>query len=71
MKLEISANLKERYKHIHPLVFFRSIEKSNTIGELFDILETLPNYPIVWSEKKKCWLNTKDILQVDKLKRIK
>lgn len=55
--------LKERYSHIHPLIFQRSLDKSKTNGELFDILDTFPQeYPVLWNEKTRRWEHTKDLL---------
>ena len=46
-------SLKDRYQ-VHPLIFQRALESSSSDGELFDILEDLPDtYPIVWDEKKR------------------
>jgi hypothetical protein len=51
------AKLKERYKDLHPLIFHRSVEQAKTDVELFDILDSFPKkYPVVWSDKKKCWV---------------
>ena len=59
--------LKKRFPEIHPLIFHRSVEKANSPGELFDILDTFsPNYPIIWSEEQRCWVYTKDLVQVSK-----
>lgn len=42
----------------------RSVERSNSPGELFDILEDVPNeYPIVWDEATRRWVVTDDLLQ--------
>jgi hypothetical protein len=56
--------LKERYKNIHPLIFHRSLERSRTIVELFDILDSFPEkYPVIWNEEEKCWSYTPDLFQ--------
>lgn len=56
--------LRERYPHVHPLMFQRSMEKSKTQGELFDLLETISReYPIVWCEEEHVWKHTQDLLQ--------
>lgn len=58
-------NLRNKYTNIHPLIFHRSVERAKTAGELFDILDTLPDkYPIVWDENTKRWKTTKDLFQV-------
>ena len=60
----IQVALKERYPHIHPLLFHRSLEKSNTNGELFDLLEEMPTEcPIIWDSSAKKWTHTTDLLQ--------
>jgi hypothetical protein len=52
--------LKEKYSHLHPLIFHRSLERSKTEGELFDILDTCPNeYPLKWDERNFCWRKCK------------
>ena len=57
-------NLKEKYSDIHPLIFQRSKERAKTAGELFDILDAMPTqFPIVWHEKEKKWVTTKDLFQ--------
>lgn len=56
--------LKERYSHLHPLIFQRSLEKAENNAELFDILEIVPDkYPIVWDDEKRAWVFTDDLLQ--------
>jgi hypothetical protein len=56
--------LKNRYPNLHPLIFKRSLEKAKSNGELFDILEEIPDeYPLIWDEKKRRWKNTDDLLQ--------
>ena len=51
--------LKERYARLHPLIFKRSLEKAQSYGELFDILDTVPDqFPIVWSEADRRWVTT-------------
>lgn len=47
---------KQRYSHVYPLIFSRSVEKAKTLGELFDILEGMPtDFPLAWDEDKHCW----------------
>ena len=61
---EVQEALKKRYSHLHPLIFQRSLEKSKTNGELFDLLDTFPEeYPIVWNNEKKVWSTSDDLLQ--------
>jgi hypothetical protein len=69
---KIQISLKRRYPDLHPLIFQRSLEKSKTNGELFDILETVPKeFPIVWDEKTRMWKKTDDLLQSQIFKSIK
>jgi hypothetical protein len=53
---------------MHPLLFHRSIEKTITNGELFDLLEGMPKtYPIVWDDRTRTWTHTIDFLQESQL----
>jgi hypothetical protein len=47
---KIIDSLKEKFADVHPLVFQRSLEHAKTAGELFDILDTLPDLPFTWDE---------------------
>jgi type II secretory pathway component PulF len=58
---EIIEGLKKRHKNIFPLLFQRSVEHAETTGELFDILEDLPRYPVMWSEEKRKWVHVSDV----------
>jgi hypothetical protein len=61
---EVQEAMKERYAHIHPLIFQRSLERSRNNSELFDILETIPDeFPIVWDDEKRSWVTTEDLIQ--------
>lgn len=61
--------LKEKFSNVHPMIFLRSLERSKTGGELFDILSKIPkNYPIIWCEEEKLWKHTKDIFQAKNFK---
>ena len=63
----VIVGLKKRYNNLHPLIFQRSVERAKTLGELFDILDMCPHiYPIVWSDDKKCWITTKDLVQANR-----
>jgi len=60
---EIQLALRERYSGIHPLLFHRCLEKAKTNGELFDLLDSMPDeYPFVWDEESRKWVVT-DLLQ--------
>ena len=58
--------LKDRYAYLHPLIFQRALEKAETNGELFDILDTVPKqYPIIWDDEKRKFVSKEDFLQLD------
>lgn len=62
----IVEKLKERYD-VHPLIFHRAAERARTPGELFDILEDLPEkFPFVWDEDAKRFVYTNDLTLSDK-----
>jgi len=55
-----------KYNHIHPLIIQRTVDKVETLGELFDILEDFPTtYPVTWDVKLQKWIQTDDITQED------
>lgn len=54
--------LRERYKDKHPLLFQRSVEFAKTNGELFDIMESVPELPVVWDAEFRRWVTT-DLVQ--------
>jgi len=61
---DVQKALKKRYAHLHPLIFHRSLEKCATNGELFDILDSIPEgYPLVWDENNRRWHKIQDLLQ--------
>lgn len=67
---KIKKALKDRYSHLHPLLFQRSLERSKTDGELFDLLDSMPKeYPIIWDELERRWKHTNDLLQNQNLKK--
>lgn len=60
----VVEKLKDRYPDLHPLIFQRSLEHATTLGDLFEILESMPDkYPICWDEESHCWQRTEDITQ--------
>ena len=66
---QVVEKLRERYSDIHPLIFQRSLDKSESAGELFDILDTFPKeFPIEWCRTTKRWKISKDVFQRRKLK---
>lgn len=61
---KVVSALCVRYAHVHPLLFHRSMDRARSNGDLFDILDTIPNeHPIVWDEESYRWVTTDDILQ--------
>lgn len=61
---EMTDVLRVKYSSVNALMFHRSKERAKTAGELFDILDTIPEeFPIVWSEEDKRWVTTKDLFQ--------
>ncbi len=61
---DIIKKMKDRYSHLHPLIFHRSVERSGNAGELFDILESIPeDLPVVWDENIHRWVVTDDLSQ--------
>lgn len=58
----VVGKLKERYPDMHPLIFQRSLEHATTLGDFFDILESMPTKcPICWNEEAHRWERTEDI----------
>jgi hypothetical protein len=61
--------LRDRYSHVHLLLFSRSVERAKSNGELFDILETIPEkYPICWCEENRIWVSQEDLYFSDDFK---
>jgi len=60
---EIAAQkLRTRYAHVHPWIFNRSCIYAKSLGDLFDILESLPQvYPIIWDEQKRQWTTVENL----------
>jgi hypothetical protein len=63
---KVVDELRRRYD-IHPLLFQRSVEYAATPGELFDILESIPEYPIVWDVDDRRWKQVDDLSLFDRL----
>jgi hypothetical protein len=61
LKETLIKKLRDRYPDVHPLIFQRSIDHARSEVDLFDILESIPEYPVTWSEDQHCWVNTHDI----------
>jgi hypothetical protein len=72
IEAKVLQSLKERYPHIHPLIFLRSAERARSGGDLFDILEGFPNqYPVTWNDETHGWVRCDDILQSRKFEEFK
>ena len=56
----VVARLKDRYSHLPPLLVHRSVERAGSNGELFDILDTVPAYPVVWDDDSRRWVTAAD-----------
>lgn len=57
---ELKDSLEKRYG-LHPLIFSRSVGRSKSDTDLFDILDSFPDkFPIVWSEEEFKWVTTSD-----------
>lgn len=60
---KVIEGMRGRYKHLPALIFQRSIEKSRSTSELFDILESIPKkLPLIWDENSRKWAVTDDLL---------
>jgi len=67
---QIQQILKDRYVNVHPLVFHRSKGYAKSNGDLFDILDTIPEtYPLVWDSSQRRWTTT-DLLQSERFRQI-
>lgn len=63
----VTDKFRKRYEHIHPLIFNRSCSYAKSPGDLFDILETIPQkYPIIWDEQKHQWTHVENICKLHK-----
>jgi hypothetical protein len=64
---EIAAQkLRGRYAHVNPVLFKKSCDYAKSLGDLFDILEGLPQvYPITWNDSKRQWVTVDDVLTLN------
>jgi hypothetical protein len=53
--------LKEKYSDLHPLLFSRSKERARSNGDLFDILDTVPEMPVTWCDQSSRWVHVDDL----------
>ncbi len=64
MDEKVVTGLRSRYPRVHPLMFHRSMEKAKSVGDLFDILEMMPDkFPIVWNDDTRRWETTDDLFR--------
>jgi hypothetical protein len=62
-------SLREKYHKVHFLLFQRSVERARSAGDLFDILDTIPEkYPVIWDDREHRWVHTDDILQTEQFR---
>jgi len=54
---DLLKTFKERY-NVHPLIFHRSAEHAKDELDLFEILESIPDFPIIWDNQKRRWQHT-------------
>jgi hypothetical protein len=63
---KVVEKLKEKYPNLHPLLFHRSVERAKSNGDLFDILDTVPEkYPVRWCERECRWIEVNDLYLLD------
>jgi hypothetical protein len=62
---DIKEKMRQKYNNLHPLLFQRSCDYAETSGELFDILESIPEPPFVWNATKRRWEKLNDITVVN------
>jgi hypothetical protein len=62
---DIKEKFRAKYDQLHPLMFQRSIEYSGSPGDLFDILDTVPELPYAWDKKSRRWVHLEDLAVVD------
>lgn len=68
LRVDVVEGLR-RHFDVHPLLFHRSLEKAATQGDLFDILDTIPEQcPMIWDDEKHKWVPT-DLLQAKEYER--
>lgn len=68
----ILLNFKAKYSSVHPLVFYRSVERAKNYMDLFEILGTIPSArPYSWSESERAWVNDDDFMSLKALKKLK
>lgn len=62
------ARISQQFRHLHPLLIHRSIERAKNLQELSDILSGLSGQvklPLIWNEAKRRWMNTRLIISIE------
>lgn len=58
---DLIDKLRDRYS-FHPLIFSRSLSKSKSDTDLFDILDSFPeSLPAVWCDEERRWVKVPDL----------
>ena len=66
---EVLEGLRKHFQKVHPILFVRSTERAKSVGDLFDILDTIPDqYPIIWDNEVHKWIET-DLLQANEFEK--
>lgn len=52
---DIIVKLRERYGDLHPLLFHVSCDRSKSLSDLFDILDSVEGLPVQWDGER--WKN--------------
>ncbi len=61
MENSVIKQLREKYSHVNLLIFHRSVEHSIDDTDLFDILDTIPELPVVWDNSSRRWSHCDDL----------
>lgn len=47
----------KKYKNIHPIIIFKTLQHSKTLGAAFDCLEDFNgDLPVAWSNEQQRWV---------------
>lgn len=56
---DLIEKLKKRY-NVHSLIIIRTLERVNgDVSKAFELLEALPEKPIMWDEDQLKWISVK------------
>lgn len=61
---DIKEKFRAKYGEMHPLLFQRSCEYAVSAGDLFDILDAVPEPPYAWDQKSRRWVRLEDLTSV-------